>query len=1118
MNSKFRPVSYWLATTMIVASMTACREKPHDPLMFTKMSPGSTEVDFTNSLHTDDDFNIIEYLYFYNGGGIALGDINNDGLPDLYFSSNQESNRLYLNKGQFRFEDITEKAGVAGAGNWKTGVTMADVNGDGFLDIYACGVGGYKMFNGENRLYINRGDLTFADSTEAYGLSFQGFSSQGSFFDYDNDGDLDLFLVNHAVHTARSIGPAMMRFQSDAKSGDKLYRNERIPTGKNYFHEVTSSAGILNSAIGYGLGVAISDLNRDGFMDIYVSNDFHENDYLYINQGNGKFVERLTDFVPHSSRFSMGVDIADINNDGWTDVFTLDMLPRDEGVIKSTAGEDPYDIYEFKLKFGYHYQFARNALQLNRGPGREGDLMFSDVAPLAGIEATDWSWGPVIADFDHDGNKDVFVANGIVGRPNDLDYINYISSDSAQRFLSDRELTDRMPGGAVPNMFFRNGGGLRFEDVSATWTGTQASLSNGAAAADLDNDGDLDLVVNNLNAPASLYRNELDPAKGAYLKVALTGTPYNVKGVGSVVSLWAAGKSYVQEQVPTRGWLSATDQVLHFGLPSEVTIDSLVVKWPDGRKQVKQGISPNQTLHLAYTDAVIPIPQERTVKSYLFESLPDLPDTHHENSFVAFNQERLIPTSVSMDGPGVAVGDVNGDGIADAYVCGGKGQPGLLYIQQPTGHSGSNTFRRIAVPAFERDSASEDVDAVLFDADGNGTNDLMVVSGGQEAGVSLQPRLYLNDGKAHFRRAVDVPQVDINASCIRANDYDRDGDIDVFIGSNVVPGKYGASTRPLLWHNRGGVFQDVTATLLPTSVRDSAGMITDALWADVNSDELQDLVLVGDWMPITMLVQGKDGKFSDATHAYGLGKSNGWWRSVAAADFDKDGDIDLVAGNFGLNSRMRPTVEQPLGLYISDIDNNGSIDPIMTYNNQRISHPFISRDQLVKQVPSLKRKYVSYSNYKDVKIGDILNPQATVVMKQAFTLETSYLENKGGKFEMRALPVTSQFSSVEAISIVDVNADGSEDIVMAGNSDAVQPDIGRADASYGVVLLGDSKGGFTNVGPASSGFVVKGQARCIAPVVGSKGEVLLIVSRNNARPLVYKVSAEKAHDKRDSSK
>ncbi len=1065
-----------------------------------------SNIDFENTLDESDDFNIIEYLYFYNGAGVAIGDINNDGLPDLYFSSNQHPNKLYLNKGGFHFEDITLRAGVGGEGNWKTGVTMADVNGDGLLDIFSCGVGSYKKFKGRNQLFINNGDLTFTDMTTSYGLDFKGFSTQASFFDYDNDGDLDMFLVNHAVHTTRSYGHAMLRYQSDPFAGDKLYRNEFIPSGSMRFTEVTSQAGILNSQIGYGLAVGISDLNRDGYLDIYVSNDFNENDYLYINQGNGTFRQELEKAIPHSSRFSMGNDIADINNDGWTDILTLDMLPKDEEVIKTTAGEDSYEIYDFRLKYGYHYQFLRNALQLNQGLDAQGNLMFSDIAPLAGVEATDWSWSPTLADFDNDGNKDLFITNGIVGRPNDLDYINYISHDSAQRFFSDQQLSEQMPSGKVPNVFFRNDGDLTFSDVTNAWTGGESSLSNGAAYGDLDNDGDLDLVVNNINGKPFIYRNDIAQDSGGYVNLIFQGEEKNSFGIGVSVMVYAGNRMFFQEQIPTRGWLSSVDYKMHVGVGNVPQIDSMLVSWPGNTSQWLYAIKVNATVTLKKSESLSHNTKRspKAIRPLLAEQ-DDIPFKHRENDFISFNAERPIPDMLSTEGPALAIGDVNGDKLDDVFVGGATGQEGAIFIQQIKG-----TFGRTSQPAIAADSLAEDTDAILFDADGNGSQDLMVVSGGQQFGsgsVNLMPRLYINDGRGKFAKG-KLPAVYVNASCIRASDIDDDGDMDVFIGGSVVPGKYGLDPPVFLWINDGnGNFEDRTKQLWPTSSGDLVlpGMVNDALWADVNGDKREDLIMVGSWMPVTVLIQNDSGYFKDMTKAFGLAETNGWWHSVAAQDMDGDGDVDLIAGNAGLNCRLRPSEKEPVGMLIGDIDGNNSLDHLLTYYNHGIRYPFISRDQLVKQVPSLKKRFLKYSSYKDVRVEDILSPdqQEKFIHKEAFTFASSYIENLGnGKFEVTPLPLESQVFPIYAICIEDIDGDGSSDLLVAGNLTAVQPDIGRFDGGYGLLLKGNGKGQFTAQTAQASGFVVKGQARDIKKARGVKRK-LFVSSRNNDTPKVY---------------
>lgn len=1089
-----------------LVSLSSCefeRNKNNNTLFY-KVPSTHSNIDFKNVLKETDEFNIIEYLYFYNGGGVSIGDINNDGLPDIYFTANQASNKLYINKGNFEFEDITSQAGLSGSGNWKTGTSMADVNGDGLLDIFICGVGKYKNFEGKNQLFINNGDLTFSDKTEEYGLAFQGFSTQASFFDYDNDGDLDMYLVNHSVHTIRSYGHAMLRYQSDPLAGDKLYRNDLVPGGQTHFKEVTSQAGILNSQIGYGLGVGVSDLNQDGYLDIYVSNDFNENDYLYINQGDGTFKQEIEKSIPHSSRFSMGNDIADINNDGLTDILTLDMLPKDEEVIKTTAGEDAYEIYAFKLRYGYHYQFSRNTLQLNRGLDGKKNLMFSDIAPLAGVEATDWSWAPLLADFDNDGFKDLFVANGIVGRPNDLDYINYISSDSAQRYFTDQQLIDQMPSGKVPNVFFRNKGDLTFLDVSSPWIGTETSLSNGAAYGDLDNDGDLDLIVNNINEKAFVYRNDLSPGSSNFLKIRLEGAGANRFGIGAKVMAYAGDKKFFCEQVPSRGWLSSVDYLLHIGLGNLNSVDSISIYWPGNKSQTLKSIRTNQIITIKHSDAITQYRKEGkdTMYDLLLTQQEDIPFKHRENSFIAFTVERLIPHMVSTQGPKILVGDINGDKLDDFFVGGAAGQPGAVFTQDRKGN-----FKRSVQADIESDSLAEDVGAAFFDADGNGSLDLIVVSGGQEFSgdhKNLLPRLYLNDGKGNLKKVTEnLPDIFVNASCVKPADVDNDGDNDLFIGGRVVAGQYGVDPPSFLLTNNGhGVFKDETARLLPGFENKGAslGMVTDAVWLDMNKDDRIDLVVVGEWMPITILIQNDSGVFKNRTEEHGLAKTKGWWNTLAAHDFDKDGDLDFVVGNLGLNSRLRASLNEPVSIFVSDIDNNSSLDQILTYYNQGKRYPFISRDQLVKQVPSLKRKFLKYANYRNVVLEDIIDPtlQGKSIQKDVLTFASIYMENLGnGKFSMTNLPVEGQVFPVFAFCIEDLNQDGNADILAVGNTGATQPDFARYDAGYGLTLVGDGKGSFKPVGSQFSGFVVKGEGRDIKTLVTSTNKKLFLISRNN---------------------
>lgn len=1087
---------------MLCTILGACstKEDASPPAPLYRMPASHTGVTFENKLTSSDDFNIIEYLYFYNGGGVAIGDINNDGLADIYFTANQGPNRLYLNKGNFQFEDITEQAGVAGDGNWSTGVSMADVNGDGYLDIFVCGVGRYKKFNGRNQLFINNGDLTFTEKTNEYGLAFQGFSTQAAFFDYDNDGDLDMYLLNHAVHTSRSSGDIGLRYQPDSLAGDKLYRNDLVPGGTPFFREVTSSAGIHNSRIGYGLGVAVSDVNGDGYPDIYIANDFQENDYLYINQGDGTFVQRAEVAFGHTSRFSMGTDIADINNDGLPDILTLDMLPKDEEVVKTTAGEDPYEIFRFKLRSGFHYQFARNTLQLHQGSGTDGIPLFSDIACLAGVEASDWSWSALLADFDNDGFRDIFVTNGIERRPNGLDYIHYISDDSVQRYADDNTFISKMPPGTVSNVIWRNKGDLTFEDVSDVWMKMPPSLSNGAAYGDLDNDGDLDLVVNNIDKRAWVFRNDLGDSLKS-LTIRLAGKRPNTFAVGAKVYTWVNGNLSYHEVYPVRGWLSSVDYTVHVGLGNASKADSVVVMWPDFTLQRLVDVNAG-SITVDQKDASSTWQQTEPPATLLTVSEP-IPFRHRENSFNAFSVERLVPHMLSTRGPKLAQADVNGDGLPDVYIGGAAGQPGQLLLQTRDGR-----FVKSAQPAISADSLAEDTGCVFFDANGDGRPDLVVTGGGQQfrpEAPELSPRLYLNDGRGNFRRQLLIEGLFVDASCVRAADIDGDGDLDIFIGGRLVPGAYGRDTRSYLLINDGsGRFSDATDRLVAGGSGEFMGMVSDAVWMDVNGDQRPDLLLAGEWMPLTLFVQSEAGVFENQTERYGLSGTNGWWNTLHLVDLDGDGDMDVFAGNLGLNSRLRASAQTPVSLFAGDLDNNGSLDHILTYYNGRKRHPFASRDELVRQVPFLKRKYLRYEDYASVQLEDILDPDdQSLIRKHAYLFASVCLMNAGNRFEVVHLPADVQMFPVFAFTSKDVDGDGNVDVLAVGNLSAVQPELSRYDAGYGVLLVGDGNGGLTP--RKHSGFVVRGEGRDMDLVRQADGTELIVVTRNDDTPLGFKV-------------
>lgn len=1110
----FQTFSKWLCWLSAGLYLLSCSEEKvqekDNTTLFTLIPSSQSSVDFKNQLIENEDFNIIEYLYFYNGGGVAIGDINDDGLPDIYFSSNQGANKLYLNKGDFKFEDITSQAGVAGEGNWKTGVTMADVNADGLLDIYLCGVGNYKQFNGFNQLFINNGDLTFTERSKEFGLNFQGFSTQAAFFDYDRDGDLDMYLLNHSVHALRSYGNISSRNQTDSLSGDRLYQNQFAQSGTTYFTNVTKEAGILSSQLGYGLGLAISDVNRDGYPDIYVSNDFHENDYLYINQKDGTFSQQADKSLAHTSRFSMGNEIADLNNDQWTDIITTDMLPRDEAVIKTSAGEDTYEVYKFKLSFGYGKQVSRNALQINRGIIDSGRVVFSDIAQAAGVEATDWSWSPLAVDFDGDGFKDLFISNGIVRRPNDLDYINFMSNDSIQQASRNTDfiLANMMPEGKVSNYIFKNRGDLSFEDKTEAWGLWLPGFSNGAAYGDLDNDGDPDLVVNQINGEALLYRN--NSKKENFLKIRLNADLMkgNQKAIGSKVMVTKGNHSQMQELFPSRGWCSSSDYAMTFGLPS--TDDSISVKviWPDG--MVSQQEITSQEVFFEYNPGDT-FSETLTFPTTLLQQVSKVNIKHNEDDFNAFNRESLIPHMLSTEGPPLAVADINRDGFDDFFIGGAKGQPGAIFRQKSNGE-----MVLVKSNVLEKHALAEDTDAAFFDADGDGDQDLIVVSGGQEEIKDfnlLAPRLYINDGSGNFNYSSSAfSKIFLHASCVKPFDYDADGDIDLFIGASVMPFLYGMSPVSFLLQNNGkGVFQFDPTWLgqstfdNPTRVR--PGMVKDAAWVDVNKDDLQDLILVGEWMPITVLIQQKDHRFLNMTSSYHLDNSRGWWNTIEVGDYDNDGDDDLILGNLGLNSRIKASAEKPLSMYLGDFDSNGGSDHIMVYFNGDSSYPFASRDQLVKQIPSLKKKFLHYKDYRDVKLEDIITPvqKGNSALMEVEQLQSVFLRNEGGKFEMIPLPREAQYFPIYGIQSADINGDGIMDVLLTGNISATQPDFGSYDAGVGLLLLGDGKGYFKPLPPDQSGFITLGEGRDIAIIKeANTGKLIYLVSRNNQTLLTFR--------------
>ena len=1066
----------------------ACQEDTSSNL-FETLSPAQTGITFTNTLQENDTFNIIQYLYFYNGGGVAIGDINRDSLPDIFFTANQQPNKLYLNKGDFQFEDISTMANIGGIGNWSTGVNMVDINADGWLDIYVCQVGGYKDFKGSNQLYINQQDGTFKEEAAEYGLAHEGFSSQSAFLDYDLDGDLDMYLLCHSVHSTATYQDTSKARQRDQRAGDKLYRNDN-----GRFVEVTEQAGIYSGIAGYGLAVGVSDLNLDGCPDIYISNDFHENDFCYINNCDGTFSEQITKLFGHTSQFSMGSDLADINNDGLLDIMTVDMKPEEEVIYKSSAGIDPYDIYQFKLSYGYHYQFPRNSLQLNRGNG------FSDVAYLADLAATDWSWSPLVADFDNDGWKDMHITNGIVRRPNDLDYLKFIANKKIQEQASDLELAAQMPDGKVANYFFKNNGDWTFSKVSENWGITQPSFSNGAAYADLDRDGDLDLVVNNIDEPAFVFKNQSNQlSSGNYLTIHLKGRDSNPFAIGAKVTLFTNTGNQYQELNPVRGWQSSVDYPLHFGLGAVEKVDSVKIIWPSGQFINVEDVAINQTLYIKENDTYsrpMASPSDGNTSSDgeaigrgtpLFDTPKILDFQHQENRFSDVDRERLIPYLLSTQGPTVAVADINGDELQDFFIGGASQQSGSLFIQDATG-----SFTNIPFP---KEGQQEEVASLFFDADQDGDQDLYVGSGGNEfyrQDKRLVDRLYLNDGKGNFEKSsTDLPLFYNQTSCVRAIDMDKDGDIDLFIGSRSIPVRYGMPPDSYVLLNDGAGNFKIGQTFK------ELGMVTDAVWTDIDADNDPDLVVVGEWMSPTIFKNNNGSLTRNSQPA--TRNSSGWWQSIAAADFDQDGDEDWIIGNWGLNTNLRPTEEEPLYLYLKDFDKNLSIDPILSYFRQGQEYPFAHLDDLGKQLVFLKRQYRQYDQFSNATFQEVF-PSAQLkgaARLKVQTLASVYVENVGhGQFKARPLAIPAQLSSVHSILIKDFDKDEQLDVLMGGNFHEVQPAIGKLDASYGTFLKGDGMGNFEVIDNKECGLWLEGQIRDMKLIQIGK-EPYVLVGRNN---------------------
>ncbi len=1121
-----RAIAIYSASALLLVACSARDATPtrardakapaQDGHLFSLLPASYTGIAFNNRVTDTKDINVFTYRNHYNGGGVAIGDLNGDGLPEIVMTANEGGPTLYLNEGAFRFRDITKSAKLQNNESWTTGVTLADVNGDGKLDIYICHAGKDPRTKRANQLFINQGNdaqgvPTFKEMAAEYGVADGGYSTQAVFVDYDRDGDLDLFLINNSPKPVSSFGMRNTRNVRDSLGGAKLYRND-----KGHFTDVSAAAGIYGSEVGFGLGVVVADVNRDGWPDIYVSNDFFERDYLYMNNGNGTFTESLDKQMPYSSYFSMGLDIADIDNDGWPDVYTTDMMPENESRLRTTSAFEGWDVYQQKVRNGYHHQFMRNMLQRNNGNGT-----FSDIGQIAGVSRTDWSWSALIADFDLDGLKDVFVTNGLAKDVTSQDYISSLANQTAAEAVYNGQkvdflkLVDAMSSTRIPNYMFHNTGDLTFTNEAKRWGLDTPSFSNGAAYGDLDGDGALDLVVNNVNMDAFVYRNNTRSlhTENHFLQVVLDGDGMNRFAVGARVTVRVGAQQYMQEQSPTRGFQSSVQPVLTFGVGTNASLDSVTVEWPDGRRSVVRNVPANQRITVHCADAAAAIVATTPVPSPTF--LTDvtaqvaLGFIHKENDFVDFDRERLIPKMLSTEGPAVAVADVNGDGLDDIYLGGAKDQVGQLLLQQPDGH-----FLRSNPGVFEPDSVSEDVSAIFFDANGDGRPDLYVVSGGNEfsdLAPALQDRLYLNDGGGKFHKAIGYLPVEyISGSRVVAADFDGDGKMDLFVGGRSVPGRYGHDPESMLLHNDGtGHFTDVSAKNAPAL--QYIGMVTDALWADVTGDGKVDLVVAGEWMPITVFRNMGGGKFQPMAIP-GLAQSEGWWNRIIAGDFAGNGRVDFLVGNLGLNGRLRATLTEPTIMYVKDFDKNGFEKQIVTTVSDGKRYPIILRDDMIKAIPPLKARYRNYSDYATQSITDIFPAAdlASAITKTANTFATMLARNNGdGTFTLVPLPREAQLFPTYGMLLRDIDGDGKLDLLTAGNFDGFKPELARMAAGYGLMLRSDGKGGFTPVRATESGFVVPGQTRDIQRVRTRTGDLIMVV-RNNDAPLFFRAAAAAA--------